>query len=191
MHTPWNSNGRCLSWHETAAPKPLQSRASWYTKESLKNPRILAFSGNLHSTSGSQDQTVANERWTKHLDHESCQALTLRIKSYPLARAYNRNPNDKRRNTTYLSLPRLGGRMILLPAPKVNVSDIAIYRSSISISPSLTWRESRFKPCLLAPELISSFLDKLASISKRRSSAGVFVRKTHVCIAYKTYAAEN
>ena len=49
----------------------------------------------------------------------------------------------KRRNTAYLSLLRLGGKMILQPGLKVSVSDTAGYCSSISISPGLMWRESR------------------------------------------------
>ena len=45
---------------------------------------------------GSQDQTAAKERWTKDLNHGSCRAATFKIRSYPLAHAFNKNLDDKK-----------------------------------------------------------------------------------------------
>ena len=71
----------------------------------------------------------------------SCRPPAFKIKSYLLAHVYNRNLNDKGRNTSYLSLLCLSRRMILQPALKVSVFDASIYSSSTSIGPSLTWQE--------------------------------------------------
>ena len=108
----------------------------------LKNPRILAVSGNLHTTSGPQNQIAAEERWTKLPDHGSCLAPAFKIRSYPLAHTYNRYQNDKRRKTAYLSFLHLSRRMTLQLALKVSVSNIAVYHSSMSISLGLMWQES-------------------------------------------------
>ena len=56
MYTPHSSSGRCLSQHETATPKPPQSRASWYTGEFVRNPQIPTLSINQCTAGGSQEQ---------------------------------------------------------------------------------------------------------------------------------------
>ena len=47
------------------------------------------------------------------------------------------NLNDQERNTMYLSLSRLSGRIILQPVLKMSVSDASVYSSSMSIDPGL------------------------------------------------------
>ena len=94
------------------------------------------------------------------------------------------NLNDQVRNTTYLSLQRLSGRMILQPVLKVSVSDASVYSFSMSIGPTWCGGNLGLKLRLRAPKSgWTSSSEKSTSMLIRRSSALVTPLEAHLFAA--------
>lgn len=131
----------CLSRHETVAPKPPRSRASWCMEGSPGNLQILAFSELCIAPVGLRSKQQPKKSGPSTSTPDLVGPRHSESESYLLAHAYNINLNDKGRNIAYLSLPHLSERMILQPAVKMSVSYAAVYNSSTSIGHDLTWWE--------------------------------------------------